>query len=52
MLFPQMCKSCGKRVYLYLSAGFGILTRAGTLRFAPVAPRAARLNLPAHVPPL
>jgi len=35
-----------------VSTGFGILARAGTLRYAPVAPRAARLELSAHVPPL
>jgi hypothetical protein len=37
---------------LHLSSGFGILARAGTLCFAPVAPRAACLELPAQVPPL
>jgi hypothetical protein len=40
-----MCKSCGKQVHSYLSSGFGILARAGTLSSAPVAPRAARLEL-------
>jgi hypothetical protein len=38
--------------FLRLSSGFGILARAGTLYFAPVAPRAARLELSAHEPPL
>ena len=32
-----------------LSTGFGILARAGTLQFAPVAPPAARLELSAKV---
>jgi len=36
----------------FASSGFGILARTGTLYFAPVAPRAARLELLAHVPPL
>jgi hypothetical protein len=40
------------RSTLRLSSGFGILARAGTLHFAPVAPRAARLELSALVPPL
>jgi len=31
---------------------FGILARAGTLYLAPVAPRAARLELSAYEPPL
>jgi len=51
MLFPQLLKSCGNWVLSRLS-GFGIRARAGTLYFAPVAPRTARLELPAHVPPL
>jgi hypothetical protein len=36
---------------IFLS-GFGVLARAGMFRVAPVDPRAARQDFPAHVLPL
>src|SRR5260370_35768834 len=30
VLFPQMCKTCGRQSDWHLSSGFGILARAGT----------------------
>jgi hypothetical protein len=49
MLFPQMCKNCGKQFHFHLSSSFGILARAGTSEIAPVDPRAARQELSARV---
>src|SRR5438128_3553883 len=46
------CEKTVESKSVRVSTGFGILARAGTLRYAPVAPRAARLELSAHVPPL